>query len=44
MLLTIALVQMLSHRTLPAAIALTMGIFGTAIAGLGNYGSEIIPI
>jgi len=43
-LLTIALVQMLSHRTLLAAIALTIGIFGTAIAGLGNYGSEIIPI
>jgi len=43
-LLTIALVQMLSHRTLPAAIALTIGFFGTAIAGHGNYGSEIIPI
>lgn len=43
-LLTIALVQMLSNRTLPAAIALSIGILGTAIAGLGNYGSGIVPI
>ena len=41
-LLTISLVQMLSRRTLPAALALTIGILGTAIAG--NYGSAIIPI
>ena len=43
-LLTIVLVQMLSHRTVPIALALTIGIFGSAIAGRGPLGSAIYPI
>lgn len=43
-LLTIVLVQMLSRRTLPSALALTIGVFGSAIAGRGPLGSVIYPI